>query len=71
MQALGLDKNSLAGDIVFVNAEAGDYMIQNGSKVFETGFENFDMNFGVVSERLKSKAKKIAIPKIRVATLLR
>jgi hypothetical protein len=64
VQALGIDKNSLSGDILFVNAAAGDYKIKEDSKVFETGFKNFDMNFGVVSEDLKSKTKMVAIPKI-------
>jgi len=64
VQALGTDKNSLAGDIMFVNAAEGNYRIKEGSKVIDTGFKNFDMHFGVVSEDLKAKAKQVTIPEI-------
>ncbi|ADY52606.1 PDZ/DHR/GLGF domain protein [Pseudopedobacter saltans DSM 12145] len=63
-QAFGTDKNSLAGEITFENAIVGDYRIDKSSKAFDTGFKNFDMNFGVVSEDLRNRAKKVAIPQI-------
>lgn len=43
----------------------GDFRIKDGSIAFTVGFRNFDMdNFGVVSPRLKSMAKKVTIPSV-------
>lgn len=63
-QELGTDANSIFGDPQFMDAEKGDYRLKKGSKGFETGFKNFEMNFGVVSPQLIKKAKKVIIPTI-------
>ncbi|WEK17686.1 MAG: PDZ domain-containing protein [Candidatus Pedobacter colombiensis] len=63
-QAWGTDANSVFGDAQFVNAGRGDYRVKAGSKAFSVGFKNFEMNFGVVSQDLITKAKKVAIPKL-------
>jgi len=57
-QKLNLDKNSLAGDPLFVNADAGNYHVKDGSPVLKTGFKNFDLSFGVTSPSLKKMAGK-------------
>lgn len=64
-QALGNDANSIAGDPQFVDAEKADYRLKKGSKAFNVGFKNFEMNFGVVSPQLIKKAKKVVVPTIK------
>lgn len=61
-QQLTLDKNSLAGEVKFVDATAGNYSIKPGGAVFKTGFKNVVGNVGVTSPALKRKA---ATPKIK------
>ena len=53
---LGLDKNSISGDPLFVNAKAGNYKLKAGSPAFKVGFKNFEMNFGVTLPALKKIA---------------
>lgn len=63
-RATGTDVQSLAGNPQFLDAKNGDYSLKKGSKAFEIGFKNFEMNFGVVSPSLIRKAKKVTIPTI-------
>ncbi len=47
-QAIGFDRNSIAGDPLFVDPEAGDYRVQPESPALALGFKNFPMDqFGV------------------------
>jgi hypothetical protein len=64
-QASGTDLHSIAGVPQFMDAAKGDYRLQKGAKAFETGFNNFEMNFGVVSPQLIKKAKKVTLPTIQ------
>jgi hypothetical protein len=59
----GTDEHSLVYPVRFVDAKAGDYRIDNScTDIFRAGFQNFDMNFGVLSPRLKALAKKPQMP---------
>ena len=58
---LNLDKNSIAGDALFVDAKAGNYRLKTGSLAFKMGFKNFDENFGVTLPALKKIADKPVI----------
>ena len=59
----GTDRNSVCGDLNFVNPQEGDFRLKEGSAAFVVGFKNFAMdNFGVVSPRLKALAKKVPLP---------
>ena len=60
-QKLGLDKNSISGDPLFVDAKAGNYRVKTGSPAFKMGFKNFDENFGVTLPALKKIAAKPVI----------
>lgn len=63
----GTDKNSVCGGFGFVNPQAGDFRLKEGSAAFAVGFKNFAMDsFGVVSPRLKVIAKKVTLPKVVV-----
>lgn len=62
-QAGGTDKNSVCGELNFVNPQKGDFRLKDGSVAFSVGFKNFAMDsFGVVSPRLKALAKKVPLP---------
>jgi len=62
-QKMGTDKNSVYGDLNFVNPQEGDFRLKVGSVAFSVGFKNFAMDsFGVVSPRLKALAQKVTIP---------
>lgn len=62
-QDRGTDKHSVYGGLDFVNPQAGDFRVKEGSIAFTVGFKNFDMdNFGVVSPRLKALSKKVTMP---------
>ncbi|MEO6188363.1 MAG: PDZ domain-containing protein, partial [Ginsengibacter sp.] len=61
-QELNLDKNSIAGDALFINPAEGNYKLKAGSPAFKIGFRNFDMSFGVTEPALKKIAGK---PKIK------
>lgn len=61
----GTDRNSVCGDLNFVNPQGGDFRLKEGSAAFAVGFKNFVMDsFGVVSPRLKALAKKVPIPTV-------
>ncbi len=61
----GTDKNSVCGDLNFVNPQKGDFRLKEGSVAFTAGFKNFAMDsFGVVSPRLKARAKKVPLPTV-------
>jgi len=63
----GTDKNSVCGDLNFINPDEGDFRLKEGSAAFAVGFKNFAMDsFGVVSPRLKALAKKVTLPKVVV-----
>jgi hypothetical protein len=54
----GRDQHSLIGDAMFIDAERGDYRVQETSPARGLGFVNFPMDqFGVVSPELKKLAK--------------
>ena len=64
-QDSGTDKNSIYGKLSFVNPQAGDFRIKDGSVALTVGFRNFAMDsFGVISPRLKSIAKRVPIPSV-------
>ncbi|MGI9137777.1 MAG: right-handed parallel beta-helix repeat-containing protein [Sediminibacterium sp.] len=59
----GCDSNSKMGDPIFKDPSHGDFTVQNKNALIEIGFVNFDMkNFGVISPKLKSIAKKPSMP---------
>lgn len=61
----GTDKNSVCGDLNFVNPQGGDFRLKDGSAAFAVGFKNFAMDsFGVVSPRLKALAEKVKLPAV-------
>ncbi|RQW02528.1 peptide-binding protein [candidate division KSB1 bacterium] len=63
----GTDKHSVCGGLDFVNPQAGDFRLKDGSAALSVGFKNFEMDsFGVVSPRLKTMAKKVPLPTIVV-----
>jgi hypothetical protein len=62
-QERGTDKNSVCGELLFVNPQNGDFRLKDSSIAFSVGFKNFAMDsFGVISPRLKTLAKKVPIP---------
>ena len=64
-QGNGTDKNSVYGNIEFINPQDGDFRVPENSIALTAGFKNFDMdNFGVVSPELKALAQKTPIPGI-------
>lgn len=64
-QDRGTDKNSIYGQLLFVDPGKGDFRVREGAAAFSVGFRNFAMdNFGVVSPKLKALAKKVTIPSI-------
>lgn len=66
-QLNGTDKNSIAGNPLFVDPQAGNYQVQAGSPALKIGFKNFSMDsFGVLSPRLKTLAKKVPLPNLIV-----
>ena len=59
----GCDANSLVGDPLFVDAEKGDFRVEDLSPALQIGFKNFPMTeFGVRSEKLRAIAKQPEIP---------
>ena len=63
----GTDKHSVCGYLDFVDPKNGDFRLKDGSIAFQTGFKNFAMDsFGVVSPRLKTLAKKPALPAVMI-----
>jgi len=66
-QEEGTDKHSAAGNPMFVNAETGDYRVEENSPAFGIGFKNFDMDqFGVKYDKLKRIAKTPTIPEFKI-----
>ena len=64
-QSRGTDKNSVYGDLFFVNPQSGDFRLKEGSVAFSAGFKNFAMDsFGVVSNQLKALSKKVPMPSV-------
>ena len=62
-KANGTDKNSLAGDPLFVDPSKGDYSVAANSPALKTGFKNFSMDaFGVKKPSLKRIALQPQIP---------
>ncbi|MFC7625905.1 hypothetical protein [Microlunatus sp. GCM10028923] len=60
---LGVDRHSAAGSADFINPQAGDYRVREGSPALALGFENFPMNnFGVKSAGLRSRAESCPVP---------
>ncbi len=63
----GCDSNSIVGDPLFVNPDAGDFSVNNNSPALRIGFQNFPMDsFGVISEKLKKIAKTPEIPRLNI-----
>ncbi len=60
-QALGQDQHSKWGKALFSNPSKGDYHLNAGSAAIETGFNNFDMQFGVTLPALKKIAESPVI----------
>ncbi|OQP58968.1 peptide-binding protein [Niastella vici] len=64
-QSRGTDKNSVWGELFFMDPEKLDFRLKEGSIAFSVGFKNFAMDsFGVVSSGLKVLAKKMPVPSI-------
>ena len=63
----GCDAYSTVGDPLFIDAERGDFRVQEGSPALELGFVNFQMDqFGVRSPRLKAMARTPEIPNVKI-----
>jgi hypothetical protein len=61
----GTDKNSVCGELAFVDPQKGDFRLKDSSPALSAGFKNFAMDsFGVVSPKLKTLARKVQIPLI-------
>ncbi len=58
----GTDKNSMAIEPEFSNAQTGDYTLKSSSIALQSGFKNVSMNIGVTSAWLKQKAKPAPLP---------
>jgi hypothetical protein len=57
-EKFGWDRNSIAGDPLFVDPENGDFSVKEGSPAFAVGFKNFPMDqFGVKKPSLKAIAR--------------
>ncbi|MFM9908944.1 MAG: PDZ domain-containing protein [Chitinophagaceae bacterium] len=57
------DKNSGYGDPGFIKAATGNYQVQKNSLALAIGFKNIELdNFGVLNQKLKAMAQKVAIP---------
>lgn len=59
----GIDGHSKAGEPMFVNVATGNYEVRNAAAL-AIGFQNFDMEFGVKTPRLKALAAKAPLPAI-------
>jgi len=67
-QKLGLDKNSLFGDPLFVDAANGNFAVKPESDLYKMGWKNFPMDeFGVQNKSLKKQAKTPEIPELKIA----
>ena len=64
----GWDRESVAGDPMFVDPDKGDYRVQEGSPALELGFVNFPMDrFGVQKPALKAIARTPDLPALELA----
>ena len=62
-QQTGRDEHSLIANAQFMDPATGDYRVKEGSPALGLGFTNFPMDqFGVVSPRLKQKARTPVLP---------
>jgi hypothetical protein len=53
-QKLGLEKDSIIADPLFVDPASGNYQVRSDSPALKLGFKNFPMDkFGVTSEKLR------------------
>jgi hypothetical protein len=63
----GTDQNSSFGDPQFKDPIGGDYRVNEDSPALICGFRNFDFDrFGVVSQELKTLAKRVSLPVMAV-----
>lgn len=61
-KAIGIDKNSISGDPLFINPDQADYTVSANSPAFKIGFKNIRMNsFGVQKSALKKLAMQPTI----------
>lgn len=58
------DLNSGYGNALFNNPVLGDFSLKVNSPAMTLGIKSIEMNFGVVSSRLRKLAKKVNIPSI-------
>lgn len=66
MQELGVDKNSVAGDPMFIDPKKGDFSVSMKSKAYQMGWKNFSVDqFGVQKVGLKVIAKTPVIPDLK------
>lgn len=70
-QAGGTDEHSMAGPVRFVSAATGDFRVKSDAQTRAIGFQNFAMDFGVTSPRLRRMAKAAPIPGLISATFPR
>ena len=65
------DLHSIVLSPEFENPVLGDFRVKANSKIFEIGFENFQMdNFGVTSPKLTKLARQPMIPDLKLNELL-
>ncbi|AEI50413.1 PDZ domain-containing protein [Runella slithyformis] len=70
-QKNGTDRQSTAGNPLFVNASTGDYSVLSSSPALTVGFKNFPMKaFGVQKTSLKKQALQPVIPALINAQIL-
>jgi len=58
----GTDAHSIADPVRFVSAATGDFRVRPDAHTRAIGFDNFAMDFGVTSTRLRQLAKAAPIP---------
>ncbi len=63
----GIDRNSIAGNPMFVDPANGDFRVKDGSPALAIGFKNFPMDrFGVRNPTLKAMARTPKLPKLNL-----
>jgi len=60
----GTDEHSIFGPVRFVSAGSGDFRVRPSAETRAIGFNNFAMDFGVTSTRLRRIAKAAPIPEL-------
>lgn len=66
----GTDHHSLYGNPMFLDANQGDYSLNEKSTALQIGFKNIDaQNIGVLDTKLRSKALKVTIPKLELPSV--